>query len=68
MHSHPDRDEIFFVIEGEGSLVIEEEGIPVSRGSFVLVPAGVRHMARADRDSRLVVMFTKGAGVSEPPP
>lgn len=68
MHSHPDRDENFYVIDGEGSLVIEDEGIPVEQGSFILVPAGVRHMARADRDSRFVVMFTKGAGIAEPPP
>ncbi|NKB60297.1 MAG: cupin domain-containing protein [Alphaproteobacteria bacterium] len=41
-HSHPNRDEIFFVLEGSGSMVVEDEAIPVSQGSIMLIPAGTQ--------------------------
>ncbi len=61
-HIHPRQDEIFHVIEGEGTIVVEEEDVPVSAGSVVFVPAGRRHGIRADCGGRLALMFIKGPG------
>ncbi len=61
-HVHPRQDEIFHVIEGEGTIVVGEEDAPVSAGSIVFVPAGQRHGIRADRGGRLALMFIKGPG------
>ena len=41
-HSH-DEDNVFYVIEGVMSLLIDKEWIDAPRGSFVLVPGGIMH-------------------------
>ncbi|MCG8546313.1 MAG: cupin domain-containing protein [Alphaproteobacteria bacterium] len=59
LHHHPAQDEVFFVIEGKGSFTAGDREIPVAQGSYIFVPAGVEHRARANAGSRLVIMFTK---------
>ena len=59
LHHHPAQDEIFYVIEEHGAMTIDDDEIPVSRNSLIFVPAGTRHRARANKGSRLVIMFTK---------
>lgn len=68
LHVHPEQDEIFFVIEGRGAITFGDRDIPVEPKSLVFVPAGTHHGVRADGDSRLVVMFTKGPGTPPRPP
>ncbi len=41
-HSHPE-DDVFFVIEGSMSFLIEKEWIDAPVGTFVLVPGGTTH-------------------------
>lgn len=41
-HQHPD-DDVFFVLEGTMSILVGERWVDAPRGSFVLVPGGVRH-------------------------
>ena len=41
-HSHPE-DDIFYVIEGTMSVLVGEHWTHAVRGSFVLIPGGVRH-------------------------
>jgi quercetin dioxygenase-like cupin family protein len=41
-HSHAE-DDIFFVIEGTMSFLVDATWIAAPRGSFVLVPGGVTH-------------------------
>ena len=64
-HLHPRQDEIFHVIEGKGTIAVGEEAVPVSAGSVVFGPSGVRHGIRADAGVRLVLMFIKGPGSAE---
>ena len=61
-HLHPLQDEIFYVIAGKGTIVVGEEVVPVSTGSVVFGPLGVRHGIRADAGDRLALMFIKGPG------
>ena len=61
-HLHPRQDEIFYVIEGKGTIAIAEEEVRVSAGSVVYGPSGVRHGIRADAGVRLALMFIKGPG------
>lgn len=62
VHHHPRQDEIFYVIEGRGTMSVGEEVIEVAAGSTILVPATVPHGVTAADDSRLVLMFFKGPG------
>ena len=41
-HSHPE-DDVFFVIEGTISFLVDGEWIDAPKGSFVLVPGGSTH-------------------------
>jgi quercetin dioxygenase-like cupin family protein len=41
-HSHP-QDDIFYVIEGTMTFLMDEEWKDAPRGSFVLVPGGMTH-------------------------
>jgi len=67
LHLHPRQDEIFYVIEGKGTIVVGEENVSVSAGSVVFGPLGVRHAIRADAGDRLVLMFIKGPGTTVVP-
>ena len=42
-HSHPDSDEILFVISGEGEQEVGDETREISAGELVFVPEGVEH-------------------------
>ena len=63
-HPHPKQDELFFVIEGKGTFIIDGKELPVEEKILVLVPAGVTHGILADKGSRLVVMFIKAPGTT----
>jgi mannose-6-phosphate isomerase-like protein (cupin superfamily) len=66
-HLHPRQDEIFYVIEGKGTIVVGDENVSVSAGSVVFGPQGVRHGIRADAGDRLALMFIKGPGTTVVP-
>lgn len=45
LHYHAHTDEIYYVIEGAGTMVLDDEVIEVHRGVVVYVPRGVKHKA-----------------------
>lgn len=45
-HYHKNMSEIYFVLDGEGEIVLDGENYPVKPGSTVLINAGTRHKAR----------------------
>ncbi|ABB32866.1 Cupin 2 conserved barrel domain protein [Geobacter metallireducens RCH3] len=47
LHKHPDHDEIFYCIKGEGVGVLERGEIELSVGKVFIVPAGVMHTVRS---------------------
>ena len=42
-HSHEENVEIFYVIEGTMSFLVDEKWLDAPRGSFLRIPAGVTH-------------------------
>jgi mannose-6-phosphate isomerase-like protein (cupin superfamily) len=46
LHSHPDSEEVIFVLEGEGEAWVDGEVAPFKQGDAVLFPVGSRHMVR----------------------
>ena len=61
-HMHPKQDEIFYVVEGNGAMIVEDEEIPVGPKSVIFVPARVSHGVKAAEDSNMVLMFFKAPG------
>ena len=45
LHYHEKTDEIYYVIDGEGTMILDDEEIEVHQGVVVYVPRGVRHKA-----------------------
>ncbi len=50
LHKHPQHDEIFYCIKGEGYGVLEDGETPLTVGKAFIVPAGVMHALRSDGD------------------
>ena len=45
LHYHVRTDEFYYIIDGTGRMVLDDEEIEVHRGMVVYVPRGVRHKA-----------------------
>jgi mannose-6-phosphate isomerase-like protein (cupin superfamily) len=59
---HPKQDEIFYVVEGKGAMIVEDEEIPVGPKSVIFVPARMSHGVKAAEDGNMVLMFFKAPG------
>lgn len=70
-HRHPQGEQIFFIIEGEGQFKLddgnEEVVMDVKPGSAIFVPTGVWHeLVNSDKGQMVAVQVTKfGAGVEQ---
>jgi mannose-6-phosphate isomerase-like protein (cupin superfamily) len=53
-HYHARTEEIYFVLEGEGTLEIDGERHGVKPGDAVLIPPGARHQITATSDLRFL--------------
>lgn len=56
LHRHR-VEEAFFIIEGQGTLLLGEETVPIGAGDALLAPAGAAHGFRNDSDSPLRMTF-----------
>ena len=45
LHYHERTDEFYYVIEGSGKMVLDDETIDVKQGMVVYIPRGMRHKA-----------------------
>ena len=43
MHIHHDAAEAFYVLEGEYAMFLEDREVTCSAGTFIFIPAGMRH-------------------------
>lgn len=46
LHYHKIATELYYVLEGEGTILLDEESHPLKPGSIVHIPPGVVHAAR----------------------
>jgi mannose-6-phosphate isomerase-like protein (cupin superfamily) len=45
LHYHARTDEIYYIVDGSGSMILDDEEIEVHKGVVVYVPRGVKHKA-----------------------
>ena len=48
LHYHERTDEVYYVIAGRGTMVLDGEEVELHEGVVVYVPRGVRHKAKGD--------------------
>ena len=61
-HFHKTQEEIYYIVEGSGSITIDGETTAVKGGDMVFSPADVPHSIAAAEDERMVMFFVKGPG------
>lgn len=59
-HDHPDTDDFFLVLEGEIVLDVEDASHILRAGDLFVVPKGVRHRPRAEREAKVLLIEPKG--------
>jgi len=65
LHPHELDEEIYFVIEGEGTMVVDLEERRLEAGAVCLTPAGHSHALRNDGDKDLrILVACVAVGVS----
>jgi mannose-6-phosphate isomerase-like protein (cupin superfamily) len=64
-HSNP-TDEVFYVLAGTVSMLVDIEWIEASSGSFVLVPGNVTHDFENRRSERAGMLHVSAPGDFEP--
>jgi mannose-6-phosphate isomerase-like protein (cupin superfamily) len=52
MHYHERTDEFYYVIDGQGTMTLDDDEIELHKGVVVYIPRGVKHKARG----KLVVL------------
>lgn len=57
-HRHEHFDEVFDVLEGEGTILIDGREMPGTPGTILYVPAGIEHGFRADGTEQWVIRET----------
>lgn len=62
-HSHEREDELFLVLHGEFEMQFRDRTERVRAGEFVVVPRGVEHCPRAEREVA-VLLFEPAATVN----
>jgi mannose-6-phosphate isomerase-like protein (cupin superfamily) len=45
LHYHDRTDEFYYVIDGQGTMILDEDEIELHKGVVVYIPRGVRHKA-----------------------
>lgn len=56
-HSHADMEEIYFVLSGEGLMVVGEDEYPIKQGDALYVPPGQFHTTKQTGILPLTVLW-----------
>ena len=65
-HSHERRDEVWVIINGKGTIVVDGKRKPVNVGDVITMQAGCKHTIIADTELKLIeVQIGKEISVSD---
>ena len=59
-HAHPDTEEVYYVVSGEGEMVVGEDRYPIKPGDALYVPPGEFHTTFQTGNAPLVVVWVTG--------
>lgn len=59
-HSHPDTDDLFFVLVGRLTIQMRDGDVVLGPGEMYVVPKGVEHCPRADEETHLIIIEPAG--------
>jgi len=56
-HAHPEREEIYYVLSGSGTIMVEDKEVPAKEGLTIYVSGESPHGIRNQTDKPLTVLF-----------
>jgi mannose-6-phosphate isomerase-like protein (cupin superfamily) len=59
-HSHPETDEVFFVVEGGMRLAFRDKTFDLRKGELIVVPKGVEHKPICETECTVMLIEPKG--------
>ena len=59
-HSHPETDEVFFVIEGSLVIQLRDNDLLLERGELCVIPRGVEHKPSAETECQIMMVEPAG--------
>ncbi len=59
-HKHEHDDELFLVVAGRMSIDLRDRTVELEEGEFLVVPRGVEHRPRAERECRVLLFERAG--------
>ena len=59
-HSHPDTDDLFYVLSGRLTIQMRDADVVLEPGELFVVPAGVEHMPVADEECWIMMIEDAG--------
>ena len=55
-HSHPETDELFYVVEGKMRIEFRDGSVELSKGELVVVPRGAEHKPVAESGCEIMLI------------
>lgn len=59
-HSHPETDELFFVVQGAMTIHLREGALSLQEGELCVIPRGVEHKPAADEACQILMIEPAG--------
>lgn len=59
-HSHPETDDLFFVLDGHLTIQMRDRDIELGPGELFVVPRGVEHCPRSDEGASILLIEPQG--------
>ena len=59
-HSHPDTDDLFYVVKGQLTIQLRDRDVVLGPGDLFVVPRGVDHCPRADPEAHILLIEPVG--------
>ncbi|MCD6522752.1 MAG: cupin domain-containing protein [Candidatus Diapherotrites archaeon] len=56
LHIHRKIHEYYYVVEGEGRIMLDADTFHIKKGDFVHIPPGIKHKAFSDKGFRVLVV------------
>lgn len=54
IHSHPDSEELYLFLAGEGKMLVGDEWMAIEKDDFITVPKGKNHSVKNSSEQNLV--------------
>ncbi len=59
-HSHPDTDDLFYVVDGQLTIQLRDRDVRLGPGDLFVVPRGVEHCPRAEPEAHILLIEPMG--------